>query len=115
VSTTGSASVAVDEDIENDRQPLQEPGLPTAPASTFVTKRAKSPPQLTTDADRSIVHHNDAFVGWHCREGSLDCSFCGSFFDSCICFWRLQIIPPLALYNSLKILNLLVNHEGEFF
>ncbi len=27
----------------------------------------------------------------------------------------LQIIPPLVLYNSLKILNLLVNDEGEFF
>jgi len=27
----------------------------------------------------------------------------------------LQIIPHLALYNSLKILNLLVNHEGQFF
>ncbi len=87
MSSTGSASVAVDEDIENDRQPLQEPGLPTAPASTFFSKRAKSPPQLTFDADRSIVHHNDASVGWHCREGSLDCSFCGSFFDSCILFW----------------------------
>jgi hypothetical protein len=27
----------------------------------------------------------------------------------------LQIILPLALYNSLKILNLGVNREGEFF
>jgi len=116
VSSTDFATVAVDEDIENDGQALREPGSPTASASTFFSKRVQSAPQLLTDGDGSVVHHNDASLGGDAERAaqivrSVDPLSTVAYFSGV----GLRMIPPLALYNSLKTLNLSVNHIGEFF
>jgi hypothetical protein len=111
VSSTDFATVAVDEDIENDGQALREPGSPTASASTFFSKRVQSAPQLQTDGDGSVVHHNDASLGGDAERAaqiarSVDPLSTVAYFSGV----GLRMIPPLALYNSLKTLNLSVNH-----
>jgi len=114
VNSIDFAAVDVDEDIENDEQGLREPCSPAPPALTFFSTRVQSAPQLNIDGDGLIAHHSDGLLGGDAETAALVARSVNPL--STVAYFSgvgLRIIPPLALYNSLKTLNLSANHIGK--
>ncbi len=67
--------------------------------------------QLHIDGDGLIAHHSDGLLGGDTEMVALVVRSVNPL-STIACFSRVgvQIIPPLALYNSLKTLNFSINH-----
>jgi hypothetical protein len=102
-----ASHLPVDKDIENDDgQTSREPSSPTAPALTFFSTRAQSSSghQMNVDGDGSLMGGDAEMAALIAR--SVNPLSTVAYFSGV----GLRIIPPLALYNSLKTLNLSANH-----
>ncbi|CAM6047043.1 unnamed protein product [Sphagnum compactum] len=74
----------------------------------------QSASQLHIDGDGLIAHHSDGLLGGDAEMAALVVRSVNPL--STVAYFSgvgLRIIPPLALYNSLKTLNLSANHIGE--
>ncbi len=106
-----ASHLPVDKDIENDDgQTSREPSSPTAPALTFFSTRAQSSSghQMNVDGDGSLMGGDAEMAALIAR--SVNPLSTVAYFSGV----GLRIIPPLALYNSLKTLNLSANHIRKF-